>query len=97
MPTPTATPGPTPTIAAPSLPAAADTAFTDITLKGSGKKVAKFTIPVGSLAIAEATHVGKGNFAINSLRPANLQGVGSVGRTRTYDQAVNSRRSRGRF
>ena len=67
VPTPTSTPAPTPSASAAPLVIAADTTFTDITLKGSGKKVAKFTIPVGSPAIAEATHVGKGNFTITSL------------------------------
>lgn len=42
-------------------------AFAPITLKGTGKKVAKFTIPDGSAAIAVATYGGSSNFAVTSI------------------------------
>jgi hypothetical protein len=41
--------------------------FKDITLKGKGKKVVKFSIPVDNAAIAQATHSGSSNFAITSI------------------------------
>lgn len=58
---------PTPSaLEAPSA-SAVGAAFADITLKGTGKKVARFTIPAGSPALAEGTHVGKGKFSIIRL------------------------------
>jgi TM2 domain-containing membrane protein YozV len=54
-----------------SLPAATDNggtaSFTAITLKGNGKKVAKFAIPVDEAALAQAAYSGSGNFAVTSL------------------------------
>ena len=48
-----------------SEPAAA--AFQPISLKGKGKKVAKFTIPEGTAAIADVTHKGDENFIVHSI------------------------------
>jgi hypothetical protein len=68
----------TPTLAAPiveitpeptDLPAGTPTpiTFKDITLKGKGKRVAKFTIPEDAVAIAQATYGGSSNFALTSI------------------------------
>jgi hypothetical protein len=42
-------------------------AFEPISLKGKGKKVAKFTIPEGAAAIADFTHKGRANFIVHSI------------------------------
>src|SRR6476469_11135271 len=42
-------------------------AFKPISLKGKGKKVAKFTIPEGVGAIADFTHKGRSNFIVDTV------------------------------
>ena len=42
-------------------------AFKPITLKGSGKKIAKFKIPEDQPAIATSTYNGSSNFAVTSI------------------------------
>ena len=59
-----ATPVPADESGATAAPAAT---FKPITLKGKGKKVAKFSIPVDSAAIAQLTHTGTSNFAVTSV------------------------------
>lgn len=77
-----ATPAPTPsedTAVAP--PAGA--AFSPITLKGKGKKVAKFKIPGDASALAQASYNGSGNFTITSVAADGSQNdllVNSIGK-----------------
>lgn len=56
---------PAPATPAPATPAPA--AFAPIELTGRGDKVVRFTIPETAAAIAEASHRGDSNFAIQSL------------------------------
>jgi hypothetical protein len=48
-------------------PDATSAAFKDITLKGKGKKIAKFSIPEEAAAIAVVTHKGKSNFIVDTI------------------------------
>jgi hypothetical protein len=57
---------PAPSVAIPS-ESAATAAFADITLKGKGKKVAKFDKPADTAAIATITHAGERNIIIDSV------------------------------
>jgi len=68
-PSPTrASPAPTPAEIAPVEPTPSPTPiFGEIPLSGKGSKVAKFSIPSGSIPIAVVSHRGKSNFAIESI------------------------------
>lgn len=67
---PTATPEPTPP---PTPEPTAAPAFAQITLTGSGSKVAKFTIPEDAAAIASITSSGASNFAVWAVAADGVQ------------------------
>ena len=48
-------------------------AFAEIELEGKGDKIAKFTIPEDTAAIAEFTHKGDANFAVATIDASGEQ------------------------
>jgi hypothetical protein len=71
-------------------------AFQDIELTGKGDKVAKFTIPEETPAIADVTHRGKANFAITTIDGAGdhldllVNTIGDYQGTVLFDEAPES-------
>ena len=63
-------------------------AFKPITLTGKGKKVAKFTIPECTAAIADITHKGKSNFIVHSIDASGKQIDGLVNVIGNYSGTV---------
>jgi hypothetical protein len=63
-------------------------AFEDITLKGTGKKVATFTFPEDTAAIAVISHEGKGNFTVHSVNASGRRIQGLVDTTGDYSGTV---------
>ena len=77
------TPEPSAQASAPTAPA-----FKDITLKGKGKKVAKFKKPADTAAIALITHKGKSNIIIDSIDASGDEIKGLVNEIGNYKGTV---------
>ena len=79
-------PVPTPTHIRSREPSVAS--FAPLGMNGKGKKVEEFTIPEGSVAIAEITHDGESNFIVNTIDASGNQVDGLVNEIGDYNGTV---------